>query len=73
MSISKAIANIPVLQGYKETTLPEENSTEPIFNRNNEPHKRIMLYVNHLSVYPVWLICQLRTNLHFVSNLWFHL
>ena len=32
MSISKAIANIPILQSYEETTLSEEYSSEVIFN-----------------------------------------
>ena len=60
------------LKGYKETALAEEYSAKFIFDGNYEPHKRIVLYVNHLSVYPVCLCCQLRTYLHFVSNLRFH-
>ena len=61
------------LTGYEETTLSEEYSSELIFNWNDEPHKRIMFNINHLAINPVWQSCQLWTNLHLVSNLWFHL
>ena len=56
----------------KETTLPKEYSSELVFNRNNKSQKRIVLNINHLSVYPVWLCSQLRTYFHFIANLWFH-
>ena len=62
-----------ILQGYEETTLSEEYSSDLIFNWNDEPHKRIMFNINHLAINPVWQSCQLWTNLHLVSNLWFHL
>ena len=32
-----------------------------------------MFHVDYLSVNPVWLISQLWTNLHSISNLWFHI
>lgn len=39
------------LKSNKETTLPEEDSTELIFDRNYKSRKRIMLYVNPFTIF----------------------
>ena len=61
------------LKSNKETTLPEEDSAELIFDRNYKSRKRIMLYVNYFTIYPVRLYSQLWTYHHLIANLRFYI
>ena len=61
------------LQCQEITTLPEEYTSEFILDRNHKSQKRVVFHVYYLAFNPVCLSSQLRTSLHSVAYLWFHI